>query len=138
MQAITPQEVNAYLPKGKWQVSVSGDFSEPKLEENAKAQVLGKLASVYPVADWRTNEAPKLVRQIIAMYMAAWIYARQFGEDTANINSYASWLLRQAQDLVSSIVSGTLLLEEVTWVDVGTADDLLESGAPIFTTGRVF
>jgi len=136
MQTISPQEVNAYLPKDKWQVDLD-EFNEPDLEANAVGQVLGKLSFVYNVDDWRNVEAPALVRQVIAMHMAAWIYARQFGEDTANVNSYASWLLRQAQVLLDAILSGTVVLEEDVIVfdeDQGAA----VSGPPIFTTGRVF
>lgn len=136
MQAIMPQEINAYLPKDKWQVDTSGAFSETELEKNATSRTLGALSGVYPVDDWRAGEAPKLVRQVIAMHMAAWIYARQFSEDTADVNSHASWLLRQAESVLSGILTGAITLEETPWSaeSVGSA----VSGDPIFTTGRVF
>lgn len=137
MEAITPQEVNAYLPTDKWAVDVT-TYEEPELESNARAQVLGRLRSIYPVDDWTATGgvAPALVRQVIAMYIAAWIYARQFSEDTANINSYASWLLRQAESIVTSLLNGDIALDDIER-DV-SSDGEAVSGPPIFTTGRVF
>jgi len=135
MQTISPQEVNAYLPKDKWQVDLD-EFNEPDLEANAVGQVLGKLSFVYDVDDWRTGNAPVLVRQVVAMHIAAWIYARQFSEDTANVNSHASWLLRQAQVLLDAILSGTVVLEEEAIIFESQGS--VVSGPPIFTTGRVF
>lgn len=137
MEAIVEQEVNAFLPKDKWQIENLG-FDEFEQVTVATAKVFGLLKDIYPVQEWYTGDAPKLIRNIIAMHVAAWVYARQFSEDTANINSYASWLLRQAEQLLASVVSGAIQFEEVEWPYDGASDGSTVSGDPIFTTGRVF
>lgn len=136
MQTLDPQEVNAFLPKDKWQISALG-ADELEQEEVAIEKVFGKLASTYPVEDWRTGAAPKLVRSIVAMHVAAWVYARQFSEDTANINSYASWLLRQADDLIAALISGAIRLEDDIWPHL-EGDGSAVSGDPVFTMGMAW
>lgn len=135
MESITPQEVNAWLPKNKWQVDAA-TYSEPELDENARARVLGRLSGTFPVEDWRTNDAPKLIRQIAAMHISAWIYARQYAEDAEDVESYPGWLLRQAENLLLAVLEGDISIEGEDMIAESAASAV--SGEPMFTTGDVW
>lgn len=137
MDPITATEVNAFLPKEKWQVD-QYTYNEPQLNKLAVEKVLGKLKLVYPdeVQEWREGEAPKIVRSITAMHLAAWIYSRQFSEDATEENSYANWLLKEATRLLDDIIKGLMTIENVV-SHFGYNADVLES-EPVFNMEQIF
>lgn len=87
---------------------------DSELELTAERQVFGQLATQYAVSGWVDNATtPALVREVVAMYYAAWYYRRQYSEDSETEAWYSNWLEGEADELLQSIASGTTILPEV-------------------------
>jgi hypothetical protein len=109
MPHITVQQAQAWASQPKLTLG----SLDTDLETQLAAQVLGRVAMAYDVSGW-SNEAntPELVQQVIAMMYMAWYYRRVYSEDEPNSNEYATLLMAMAEDLLSAIIAGQVLLPE--------------------------
>lgn len=107
---ITDSEVQGWLDESKIQVA-SGDYDE--LEDVARTQVFAALAGLdVDTTTWITAEAtPELIRKIVAMLTAAWLYARLYSEDVEGTPRYTVWLESKALSLVASVIAGDIDIE---------------------------
>jgi hypothetical protein len=96
---------------------------------------------------------PKLVRKILAMLYTGWFYLRTYSEDE-DISNYGQLLISQAEKLISGIVTGTLVLDDVTTppsnpdtadfypTDASSAQsptfDDPSLGGPVFSMGQIW
>lgn len=124
-------------------------------ESQISSQVFGRLALVFPteVLTWiDTNTTPQLVKSIISMLYAGWLYDTTYSENPDD-NGYADRLRANAQTLIDGIVEGTTILTDVPSApdvsapeffptDASTAacptDDNPSDGPMKFTMGKVF
>lgn len=110
MAVITDAEVQAWLEATK--LTIAGFDTE--FELTARLKVFGAVAEVYDTSTWVDHaDTPELVSKVIAAYVAAWTYRRQYSEDADEAASYADWLEALADELLANIVSGTVDLAEV-------------------------
>lgn len=109
MAVVTLAEVQQWLEKTKLEITVlSGPF-----EETARSMTFGEVAQQYPTTTWLDDvTTPVLIRKIVSMRMAGWIYKSTYSEDTGQ-SPYGDWLLEQAANLVAGIVSGMIKLTDV-------------------------
>lgn len=106
---ITTSDVQSWLETTKLSVSTI----EPNLEAQVSAEVLGKLGQTFSanVPLWvDSTTTPQIVRQVIAMYYASWIYDRAFSEVETNeaVTSYGAVLRTWATSLLNSIITGSV------------------------------
>jgi hypothetical protein len=86
------------------------------LLQDVETQVMSRLTSAYPVSapTWvSSSTTPALVKNIISMLYVSWFYNRQYAEDESNTNDYARLLEARANEMIDSLVAGTLTLVEV-------------------------
>lgn len=84
------------------------------LEASAAETVFSSASRVYDTSTWvDANTTPRLIRQVIAMYVAGWTYNRQYSEDSEESNWWGDYLLGEAEKLLSGIVDGTIDLLDV-------------------------
>jgi hypothetical protein len=91
---------------------------DPNLETDVAAEVLGRLSSTYSkyVPTWTdSTNTPQVVKQVIAMYYAGWMYDRAFSEvETGEGNSsYGALLRRWASNLLQDIIRGAVSIVEI-------------------------
>lgn len=123
MAHIATTDVQAWFELTKMTVS-SVDAAR---EDQISSQVLSQIGNLYPdqVLTWiDTTTTPKLVKSIISMMYAGWMYDTQYSENPDD-NTYADRLRAQAQNLIEGIMSGAIAL-----LDVPTLPD--ETGALFF------
>jgi len=128
-------DINQFLPADKLRILESE--REPALEDTAKEIVFSKLGSRYSVDEWLGPQStPNLIRSIMGMIVAGYIYDRQYGED-ADGESYGSRLIQQAYDLLRGLVEGSLSLgDETPLVSAGSPS--YKKSEPVFVMGKVF
>jgi hypothetical protein len=148
---ISQQDAQAWLEKSKLTLS----SLESGLEGQIATQVLGRIAQAYDTSAWvDSSTTPPMVRSIIAMYYAAWLYSKTYSEDETGSNWYADQLRTMADALVLGIIDGTTdigVVPDTTLAGTGpayypsdlssaqttTADDP-SLGPAAFTMGKVF
>lgn len=110
MTAISIEDVQTWLPEDKFDESAGLDTN---LVDQVAIEVYSQLATAYDTTLWIAPEAtPLLVRRIISMLYAAWVYDRAFSADNNDINGYATLLRDQANLLLAGVIGGTLPLED--------------------------
>lgn len=110
MSIVTEAQVQQWLEATKLTI----DDVDDELESTAKGIVLSSLSSQYDVTTWiDVSTTPKLVQQVISMFIAAWEYNRAYSEDATNSSSYSAWLEKKAYTLLAGINSGANDLPEV-------------------------
>lgn len=125
------EEVQQWLEETKLRLGNLDD----ELVGTAKTQVFARLNGTFDTTTWTNySTTPDLIRKIISLYVAAWTYARQYSEATAEQrNQYASWLESRADALLEGVLAGDLELIGISGAD--------EVGQPAFwpddTTGAV-
>ncbi len=113
MANVTLAEVQAWLEKTKLTIP---QF-DPQLEITASNVAIGTLADVYDVVGWvDEGSTPELVRNVIAMFIAAWTYNRQYSEEAPDGSGYAQWLEAKAYALLAAIKAGEIDLAEIPGV----------------------
>jgi hypothetical protein len=87
--------------------------------------VFSKLYSVYSDAmdDW-TDETttPALVRAVIGMRVAGYIYIRQYAEEASTWASYGQYLLRESEKWLDDILRGALDIAEEDFPTVSSIE----------------
>jgi hypothetical protein len=122
MSNTTVGEAQAWCTRSKLEL---GNSLDGELETQISSVVLAKIGTTYDVSTWVTAlTTPKIVRTIIAMYYAAWMYDKLFSDDNGDANQYAEKLRAAADDMLSNILDGTTEIPGV----IPTTD----SGAPSF------
>jgi hypothetical protein len=91
---------------------------EPTLELDVSSEVLGRLGETFYayVPLWIDNTTtPALVKQIMAMYYASWVYDRSFAEVETNESqvSYGATLRAWASKLLTDMISGGVTVAEI-------------------------
>lgn len=106
---IAPADVNAWLEETKLSLSALN----AALEQAARDQVMGRLASVFDVSTWLdTATTPNMVKTIMSMYYASWIYDKAYADDSTDTSNYAYVLRRMADANINGLLSGDIILEE--------------------------
>lgn len=131
MAHVTQPEVQSWLEATKLTISTV----DAELEATAAVTVFGALTHDYDTTTWTdSTTTPAIVRKVIAMFVAAWTYNRQYSEDAPDGNAYANWLEAKANMLLQGLIAGTIDIIEVPGVPVSI-------GTPTFypddTTGAV-
>ena len=77
------------------------DEVDPELESAASDYVLGRLDALYDISGWAdVNTTPRLVQDIISMFMAAWQYRRAYAEVIqGQAQDFPVWLEMRAAHL---------------------------------------
>jgi hypothetical protein len=123
------------------------------LLNNLEEEVLSRLASVYDTSSWIDSAStPLLVRTIISKLYASWHYDKEYSEDQEEGNNYADRLAANAENLISSIVDGKIVIPEESVTNPRQASFFPtnessskeptelnpEFGGPYFSLGRRF
>lgn len=149
MSRIEKQDVQPWVEKSK----VTIEALDSGLLAQLEARVIGRLDVSFDTSSW-TDETntPVLVKSIIAMTYASWHYNRAYSEDQEALNDYALWLLGQANDLMTGLLDGSIVIDGVAAPTTGypsfypndessalapTSDDY-SLGGPMFNTGGKF
>ena len=149
MPHIQVAEAQSWLEPTKTNLGATLDAN---MEDNMATQVLARVSLSYDVDHWLDpGTTPKLVRQVIAMKYASWVYQRQYSEDASGLNDYALLLNAQAETIIDGIISGAIDLPEVVGVggDVGgfepafypndkTVDSYGRPEGPAFRMGQIW
>jgi hypothetical protein len=121
MAHIAVEDANAWVDHVKLSVSVL----DADLEESLWEQVVAQAAHAYETSTWvDESSTPGLIRKVLAMYYAAWFINRTVSEDD-DVSAYAVLLMAKADQLMSGIAAGTIVLPDAT----ATA---LNADAPLF------
>lgn len=128
------EDINQFLPKDK--LTLAEEDREVALESTAKEVVLSSLAPRFDTDEWISKQTtPNLVVSIIGMFVAGWIYNRQYGADATDDSGYGNVLLAQANALIQGLVGGSLDIDSPAIA--GDTPSYLESD-PTFVMGEVF
>ena len=107
---VTEQELQAWLEETKLDVP----SVDEQLDATARDEVFGALSAVYDVTGWVSTETtPSLVRRIMAMLIASYLYRRQYSEDSDENPGYAVWLEGKAHALLVGVIDGSIDLTDV-------------------------
>lgn len=129
-------DVNQFLPKDK--LTLAEADRDATLETTAEQRVVSALRPIYDVSTWTLpGSTPILVKSIAGMFVAGWIYNRQFSQEASDATSYGNQLLAQAEGLLQGLVSGDLSLDDLDILPTGEPAYGL-AAEPIFTMGEVF
>lgn len=113
MPRITLQEANAWVEKTK----LTLDALDANLLTQIENQVLARLGVAFDstvTSTWLDAvTTPKMVRSVIAMLFMAWHYDRNYSEDQEQLNDYAVLLRGSAEALITGILDGSVILEEL-------------------------
>lgn len=99
---------------------------DQELELSAQSTVFSQVSSRYDTSGWvDVSTTPPLIRSVVSMFIAGWIYNRAYSEATQDSNSWGNYLLSSAALIISGIVNGA--------VDIPDQDpDLSPLAQPIF------
>lgn len=113
MAYVTVDEVQSWVEPTKLRFDHDDELPE---EANASTYVLARLATVFDTSNWTDNtDTPQLVRKVIAMLVAAWRYNRIYSEsDLEAGNPYANKLEQMANDILTGLVNGSMVLTDET------------------------
>lgn len=105
---LIPSEVQAWLHLTRTIV----DGIDPKLEEAARARVFGRVSAEYDVSEWIDNAStPSMVKTVMAMFYAAWVYKATYAESMAvNSDNYGVKLEASANTLLEQIANNSVQL----------------------------
>lgn len=102
MAYLTVAEVQTWIEESKLTI----EAVDSGLESVANSKVMTRLSAVYDTSSWLDEAStPLLVRQVMAMFVAAWYYRRQYSEDTDATPSYADWLEGLANSLLDDLAN---------------------------------
>ena len=149
MSYVTQREVQTWLERTRLTVQVV----DPNLESTAFAICAGYLNQHDSTLWVDAASTPLLVRKIIAMLVAAYVYMIQYGEDSDS--TFGKTLESSAMELLGGLADGSIQLTDVnadrdptsypTFFPTDAATTLFETdptdpgGAPrAFTMGKVF
>lgn len=147
---ISIEEANAYADKNKLNIA----FIDTDLEASQAELTFAKISQVYDASTWVDGTTtPSLVRKVIAMQYVGWYYLRVYSEDE-DVSTYGQLLLSQAAEILEGIVTGTLVLTDVSVpainpdqpsfypTDVSSAQSPTYEdpslGGPTFSMGRIW
>lgn len=123
MPHITVTEAQGWLESTKLTLSEL----DSELETSVASQILGQLAAGFDVSTWASpTTTPTLVRKILAMYYASWVYDKSYSEDPDGAQ-YSLRLRARADALIAGILGGSIVLTDLT--DPGQDQQL---GQPAF------
>jgi hypothetical protein len=110
---ITTGDIQSWLESTKLSVS----SIDPSLEAQVTGEVFGRLSTQFGqfVPLWvDPTTTPQIVRQIIAMIYAGWLYDRSYSEVETNEArvSYGAVLRTWAATLITDILSGGVIIAE--------------------------
>ena len=128
-------DINQFLPDRLKLDSVSGITT---LATSAKSHVYSKVALAYDTTSW-TDETntPDLIRSLISMFIAAWLYNKEYADGATEAGSYGRWLYNQAEVIRNGLYNGTLIIEDVDPKFDRTQPGVFETD-PVFEMGRIF
>jgi hypothetical protein len=141
-------KINQFLPIDKLSLDTTVDVDTQlpvdhdkiaDLESTARDIVFGNLAETYDVNDWYggPTSPPSIVRNVLGMLVAGWVYDRQFSEEAATGNSYGQRRIREAYGIMQSIMDGTITFGEEMLDLPHRTGGVLETD-PMFTIGEQF
>jgi hypothetical protein len=111
--------INQFLPNEKLELdeSISGSTGDPigyelvrELAETARDIVKGKMSGRYNTGTWFAGDTPSLMMNIAAMFVAGWVYDRQFAEEATEGSSYGIRLVERAYRLLDEALGGGLVV----------------------------
>ena len=120
---IVNTDVNAWFEPSKLALESTEFLNGPEhiaLEGQLVTQVFSRLSTVFNTSFWTDDSnTPKLVKSIIAMLFAAWLYDRTYTEDaeTEETTTYANLLRSTAWANVDMLLTGMITLEELPTVN---------------------
>jgi hypothetical protein len=110
MVYISEAEVQQWLEPSKLQVLVV----DPELEASARDIVFTTVSRAYGVTTWLDSAStPSLIRKVMSMLVASWMYHRAFANDSDRELAWAVKLESMAMLAMTGIVSGAFDLPEV-------------------------
>jgi hypothetical protein len=127
---VSPAEVQQWLHISRIVVTGQEDgFAEQ--DETARALVYGALGARYDTAQWTDSDhTPVLVRQVMSMLVAAWLYKKTFAESTSTSSSnYGVRLQNDANSLLDQLLSREVLL-----IDAPDGSELTSGAIAFFPT----
>lgn len=105
MANITVEEAQVWCERTK--LDLKGQL-DGGLETQVSSTVLARIASTYDVSTWVSSlTTPVIVKTIISMFYAAWLYNRLYSDDNDDTNAYADKLMEMAEAALSNILDGT-------------------------------
>ncbi len=111
---ITTSDVQTWLETTKLTIA----SIEVNLEASVSSEVIGRLAETYiqftPL--WiDSTSTPQVVKQVIAMYYASWLFDRAYSEVVTNESqvSYGATLRLWATTLLADISRGAVAIAEI-------------------------
>lgn len=132
-------ELNQYLAKGKLTFSQADLDDEADMEMTQSRIIFGRLSRAYDTTEWVDSATtPSLIRSLIAMRMAAYVWLRAHGDIDKGLNSYGMLLLDQNDELLKMIEDGEIGLEGVTYDESASSSETYAFTDPNFTIGQVF
>ena len=112
LSIISIPEIQAWLEKTKLTISTTEPDDLTFIELYEKNIVYGRLAQKFDTSTWLSaSTTPSLVRQIIAMRIAAIVYRRQYSEDLETTNPWAMWLEKNSEDLIMGLINASIVLQ---------------------------
>ena len=104
-------DVQTWLEATKFRISSTDPDNLDNIEATHINVVYGNLSQRYLVSAWiNAATTPNLVRQILAMMVAATVYRRQYSEDLQGSNSWADYLEAQAISIMRDLVFNNISL----------------------------
>jgi len=113
MTHVSQPEIQQWLERTKLTIESPSEYTD--LETTAVTAVFSALKDQYAVDTWVSEvTTPDLVRKILSMLVASWIYRRSYTDQArqVGIKAYDDWLESLAYDLLGGLVSGSNSLEE--------------------------
>src|SRR5688500_1621113 len=93
-------------------VGVEFDELDDDLEAQVSRLVISRLSSRLTTSAWTgENSTPKLVKTLIAMYYASFVYDKVYSTDD-ELSAYAELLRRQADLNIEALLAGTITLPD--------------------------
>lgn len=124
MAYLVVADVQTWIEESKLTVS----SVDTGLEAVASSKVIARLSELYDTSLWLdVASTPVLVRQVMAMFVAAWTYRRQYSEDTDESPNYADWLENLGNTLLDDLANGLVTLPGVDPIGGG-----LDSGPDFY------
>jgi hypothetical protein len=119
------------------------DQVDTDLEESASTYVFGRISDVTDSTSWvDAASTPALIRVIISMLVAAWMYERTYSESTSDQPSWGQRLQRMVERILDGIANGTIgLIDDLNPMVTDTIaflpDDSTGSSTVYDALGRV-
>jgi hypothetical protein len=154
MPFATLDDARVHLPLDKLELQ-QADFN--RIELDAERIIRGYMANVVPaltIAGWtdptqtdptHAGYVPELVRAIAGRFVAAFYYRERYSEDSLEDPIYAQNKYNEAMALLTGIVSGTIIMTDLTVpIDAGerlTSEDFWPNSTdagPMFTVDDKF